>query len=69
MCKYCENMKSIMSDLEYGEGIESTTNRSLFAHIVKDPSVNKFYFETDEDSIAFFNINFCPMCGRNLMED
>lgn len=68
-CKYCENMKSVMSDFEYGEGIASNHSRSVFAHIAKDPSTNKFYFEIDEDYQACFNIHFCPICGRKLAEE
>lgn len=67
MCKYCENMKSIMSDLEYGNGIESEHSRSVFAHIAKDPKTNKFYLEIDEDYSAYFEIDFCPKCGRKLI--
>ena len=66
MCEYCENMKSIMSSLEYGYGIESENSRSVFAHIVRNPNTNKFYFEFDEDYKACFEINFCPKCGRKL---
>lgn len=66
MCEYCENMKSIMSNFEYGDGIESEHSRSVFAHIVRNPKTDKFYFEIDEDYQAFFEVKFCPICGRKL---
>ena len=68
MCKYCENMNSIMSDIETGYGLESATSSSVFAHISKNPNTNKFYFDFDEDYRACFEIEFCPKCGRKFAD-
>ena len=63
-CKYCENMKSMMSDFEYGYGIESVRNRSVFARVARDPETNLFYFEVDEDNSSCFNISILNLFCR-----
>ena len=68
MCKYCENMNSIMSDIETGYGLESTTSSSVFAHVSRNPNTNTFYFDFDEDYKARFEIEFCPKCGRKFAD-
>ena len=68
MCKYCDCNTVGIGELNYGYGIESETSNSVFAHIGKDPNENIFYFEINETFYAMFKINYCPMCGRNLME-
>lgn len=68
MCNYCEKMGALMSDFPTGHGIESDRNRSVFAHIMRDPNTNKYYFEIDEDYSAYFEVYFCPMCGRKLRD-
>lgn len=67
MCKYCENLKTCMSDLEFGHGIESENSRSVFARVARNPENNKYFFHFDEDYSACFEIEFCPKCGRKLI--
>lgn len=66
MCKYCENLHSTVSDFEYWNGIESKHSCSVYVHIMRDPSTNKFYFEIDEDYSSYFEISFCPKYGRKF---
>lgn len=69
MCKYCENLGACMTERLSGFGIESENNRSVFAHVVKDPKTDRFYFEIDESCVYSFEIEFCPKCGRKLIKD
>lgn len=65
-CPYCEDTTWCMSDLEYGKEIEAINSRSNFAHVARDPETDKFYFEIND---LLFEINFCPKCGRKLVEE
>ena len=69
MCEYCENLSRLMTDYEYGYGIESEQSGSDFAHIARDPESNRFFFEIDNSVYYTYEIHFCPMCGRKLKED
>jgi len=64
MCKYCDCVDIPMAG-KYGNGIESIESESVFAHIQQTPD-NKFLFGIDEDVFYHFEINYCPMCGRDL---
>ncbi len=71
MCKYCEKLNSIISldvNFEVGDGIESSTNGSVFGHIAKHKESDKFFFSIDEDYSAYFEIEYCPKCGRDLSQ-
>lgn len=71
MCKYCEKLNGLVSpDVEHevGHGIESSTSRSVFAHIVKNTKDGKYLFGIDENYTAYFEIEYCPKCGRCLSQ-
>lgn len=66
MCKYCENNESfnVYSDLELRAAIE--TRRGI-PYIEIWGSLDGGYFGY-ADIDAEFEINYCPVCGRKLVE-
>lgn len=73
MCKYCDNTEDIKNEigtLRFADGtiIDKSRLCVSIATSIKD-NKNKLFIDaiTDNDSMMFtLDINYCPMCGRNL---
>lgn len=68
MCKYCNH-----KDVDFaviGEKNCGVCNIEIFVEQDNSLSFNTYRHETNytEDILGSFEINFCPMCGRNLKE-
>ena len=72
MCDFCKGIKRI----SYGEEIESTekdfAREKIILCYIDDKlcfyGFNKYHYEDD----AYYgnaDINYCPMCGRKLVEE
>ena len=60
-CKFCQNEKAM-------HNTEATASLvMLVPHIDSSPFI-EIVFDDDANTHTF-NINFCPKCGRNLLED
>lgn len=71
-CEYCERLNGLVTanvEFEAGHGIESSTSHSVFAHIMKNRRDEKYFFVIDENYSECFEIQYCPKCGRKLVEE
>ena len=74
MCEYCENknqneIKGKEFNLLPTFGFKN--DRKYNSWILKSPIDKKvgIMITTDNSNAVYFNINFCPICGRNLKND
>lgn len=83
MCKYCEET-SCISTAEYGcKDISDSMIDSIEARVRLDIRPEDDLYQIDSEVVAFvgdniygewssthvLDINYCPMCGRNLREN
>jgi len=58
-CKYCKE-----NSQEY---IKAFPNRKLY--VITEDGENKIAIAVENECIGLFNIDYCPMCGKNLKGD
>lgn len=61
-CPYCRGVKRIRNDLVH------YTKRRIIQIKHSNQLYAKFIYPDREDEVMAY-IRFCPMCGRNLMEE
>ncbi|WP_297949659.1 hypothetical protein [uncultured Lactobacillus sp.] len=61
-CPYCRGVKRIRNDLVH------YTKRRIIQIKHGNQLYAKFIYPNREDEVMAY-IRFCPMCGRNLMEE
>lgn len=71
MCKYCEGKEDNTIDGKYFELSETAGfehDRSYSSWIMKNKADKKagIMIATNGSNAVYFDINYCPMCGRKL---
>ena len=66
MCKYCEFDEEGLNDFEFNSYDNDTKE---IMNLYKDSSGVAFICIENSATQPWFEINFCPMCGRNLNEE
>ncbi|MCD2225523.1 hypothetical protein LAX75_12950 [Listeria cossartiae] len=60
MCKFCNDdlkeRESVVDEMDPEDKIWLTSDNELVTNIVR----------SKDDYSAYFNINYCPLCGRSL---
>lgn len=73
MCKFCENWYDentiFGNDIKIHECANETNLK--YAMILKNTGYNKpaIVIFAHTAAMGYFNIEFCPMCGRKLVEE
>lgn len=74
MCDYCEegnkteiNGKDFV--LEITAGFKNDINYSSWIMKCKDDEKAGIMITTDDTNAVYFDINYCPICGRKLGEE
>lgn len=66
MCEYCEGNKAIISSIKQLEDRTETVVGGIENEKLKISTMVQTAFLINSPAFAETEINFCPMCGRNL---
>ena len=74
MCEYCENGKNLFLTRESFRVLNNDTSTMVITNIKKGiveiASQDSFsIYDKPTRTIRRIEINFCPICGRNLVEE
>lgn len=72
MCEFCKNISAGLPDWDFlPKGREDSVPSGIAIKIVKIGNKNVLVFtnSANEYGAGALNINFCPICGRKLVEE